>query len=188
MKIGSYSYEEYINLVKSFHGYLAPGLVIGGFMVDMALKNLPPGETFDAICETTVCLPDAVQLLTTCTMGNGWLKVFDFGRFALAMYKINSGEGIRVFLDPEKLEAWPEIKSWFFKLLPKKEQNYDLLIGQIKEAGEAILSLRKVRVEPELLRRQKMGAVAICPTCLEAYPLRDGANCRACQGESPYIS
>ena len=49
MKIGSYSYDEYIHLVKSFHGSLAPGLIIGGFIVDTALKNLPPGEFFDAI-------------------------------------------------------------------------------------------------------------------------------------------
>jgi formylmethanofuran dehydrogenase subunit E len=187
MKIGSYSYDEYVNLVKSFHGYLAPGLVIGGFMVDLALKNLPPGEIFDAICETPVCLPDAVQLLTTCTMGNGWLKVFDFGRFALAMYEISSGDGVRVFLDAAKLDAWPEIKGWLFKLKPKKEQNYDLLLEQIKEAGTDIMDLQTIRVEPERLRRTKMGAVAVCPICHEAYPFKDGASCRACQGESPYL-
>jgi len=68
MKIGTYSYKEYIHLVKSFHGNLAPGLIIGGFMVDLAMKNLPPGEFYDAICETTVCLPDSIQLLTPCTV------------------------------------------------------------------------------------------------------------------------
>ncbi len=44
-------------------------------MVDLALKNLPKGEFFDALCETPACLPDAVQLLTPCTVSNGWLKV-----------------------------------------------------------------------------------------------------------------
>jgi formylmethanofuran dehydrogenase subunit E len=43
--------------VKSFHGHLAPGLIIGGFMVDLAMKNLPEGEIFDAVCKTTVCRP-----------------------------------------------------------------------------------------------------------------------------------
>jgi len=54
MKIGTYSYEEYVQQVISFHGAAAPGLLIGGFIVDLALKNLPEGEFFDAICETPV--------------------------------------------------------------------------------------------------------------------------------------
>jgi formylmethanofuran dehydrogenase subunit E len=60
--------------VKSFHGYVAPGVVLGGVMVDLARRQLPPEVLFDAVCETRHCLPDAVQLLTPCTLGNGWLK------------------------------------------------------------------------------------------------------------------
>jgi formylmethanofuran dehydrogenase subunit E len=71
IRIGTYSYDEYIHLVKSFHGNMAPGLIIGGFMVNLAMKSLPPGEFYDAICETAVCLPDSVQLLTPCTMETG---------------------------------------------------------------------------------------------------------------------
>ncbi|MCX5844063.1 MAG: formylmethanofuran dehydrogenase subunit E family protein [Deltaproteobacteria bacterium] len=126
MNIGSYSYEEYLHLVKSFHGNLAPGLIIGGFMVDLALKELPEGELFDAMCETPVCLPDAVQILTPCTIGNGWLKIVNFGRFALALYEKNEGQGIRVYMDSARLEPWPEIKSWFFKL--KSSHAYSLLV------------------------------------------------------------
>ena len=48
MKIGTYSYEEYVQAVKSFHGTLAPGLLLGGFMVDLALKNVPEGDFFDS--------------------------------------------------------------------------------------------------------------------------------------------
>ncbi len=39
MNIGSYSVEDYMHLVKSFHGNIAPGLIIGGFMVDLAMKE-----------------------------------------------------------------------------------------------------------------------------------------------------
>jgi formylmethanofuran dehydrogenase subunit E len=63
MNICTYSYEEYLQLVKSFHGSLAPGLIIGGFIVDLALKHLPEGEFFDALCEAPICLPDAVQIM-----------------------------------------------------------------------------------------------------------------------------
>ncbi len=106
MNIGTYSYEEYQQLVVSFHGAAAPGLLIGGFMVDLAQKNIPDGEFFDAICETPVCLPDAVQLLTPCTIGNGWLTILNFGKFAVSLYDKKSGSGIRVYLDMEKLKNW----------------------------------------------------------------------------------
>jgi formylmethanofuran dehydrogenase subunit E len=34
--ICSHSYNEYLHLVRSFHGHLAPAMVLGGFMVDEA--------------------------------------------------------------------------------------------------------------------------------------------------------
>ena len=187
MNIGTYTYEEYVERVVSFHGAAAPGLLIGGFMVDQALKNRPEGEFFDSICETPVCLPDAVQLLTPCTIGNGWLTVLNFGKFAVAMYDKKSGEGIRVYLDMDKLKNWPEVNSWFLKLKTKKEQDLDLLLSQIKEAGHDIFSMQRVKVEPEKLERKKMGPSANCPVCGESYPVKHGDKCKSCNGESPYI-
>lgn len=186
MNICTYSYEEYLHLVKSFHGNLAPGLIIGGFIVDLAMKNLPEGDFFDAVCETPVCLPDAVQILTPCTIGNGWLSVVPFGKFAVTLYEKYSGKGVRVYLDTEKLNHWPEIRDWYLKKKKKSEQNPDVLLAQIKEAGHGLLSIQHVQVEPEKVRRKKMGPVAVCPACGEAYPMRDGDKCRSCQGDSPY--
>lgn len=186
MNICNYSYEEYLHQVKSFHGNLAPGLIIGGFMVDLAMKNLPEGEFFDAICETPVCLPDALQILTPCTFGNGWLSVAPFGKFAVTLYEKYNGKGIRVYLDMEKLKAWPEIHDWYLKKKKKHEQNPELLLAQIKEAGHGLLSIQNVQVEPEKIRRKKLGPVAVCPVCNEAFPARDGDKCRSCQGETPY--
>jgi formylmethanofuran dehydrogenase subunit E len=186
MNICTYSYEEYLQLVKSFHGNLAPGLIIGGFIVDLALKHLPEGEFFDALCETPVCLPDAVQILTPCTIGNGWLTVLDFGRFAVTMYEKKSGWGVRVFLDANKLENWPEVRDWYLKRKKKHEQDFDLLLAQIKEAGHGLLGIQRIRLEPEKIRRKKMGPVGLCPVCGEAYPIRDGDLCRNCRGETPY--
>ena len=186
MNICTYSYEEYLHLVKTFHGSMAPGLIIGGFMVDLALKNLPEGELFDAICETPVCLPDAVQILTPCTIGNGWLSVLNTGRFAVTMYEKDTGEGIRVYLDAEKLENWPEVRDWYLKRKKKQDQDSDLLLSQIREAGTGLLSMQRVRVEPGKVRRKKMGPVDICPGCGEAYPKKEGDTCRDCAGDTPY--
>lgn len=185
--IGVYSYEEYLRIVESFHGSVAPGLVVGGFMVDLAMKRMPGGILFDAICETTSCLPDAVQLLTPCTIGNGWLRVFNLGRFALSLYEKYEGEGIRVFVDAEKLGAWPEIKSWLFKLKPKAEQDKDRLMSEIEGAGHSICGVQSVKVQTQFLGKKNRGPIATCILCHEPYPARDGAICRACQGETPYI-
>ncbi len=187
MNIGTHSYDAYVDLAKSFHGSLAPGLLLGGFIVDLALKNLPEGEFFDAICETPVCLPDSVQLLTPCTIGNGWLTILDFGRFAVTLYEKKSGEGIRVYLDMEKLQKYQEVNAWFLKMKTKKEQDLQRLLDQIKEAGHNLLSMQRVKVDPEALRRGKMGPVIACSTCGEPYPVKHGDRCRACQGESPYL-
>jgi formylmethanofuran dehydrogenase subunit E len=188
MNICTYSYEEYLDRVKSFHGHLAPGLLIGGFIVDLAMKNLPEGEFFDAVSETPVCLPDAVQILTPCTIGNGWLSIVPFGRFAVTLYDKYTGAGVRVYLDTKKLEAWPEVRDWYLKKKKKSEQDKDLLMAQIKEAGHGMLGVQKVQVDPEKVRRKKLGPVAFCPVCGEAYPSRDGDSCRNCQGETPYTN
>ncbi|HPX19433.1 MAG: formylmethanofuran dehydrogenase subunit E family protein [Desulfomonilia bacterium] len=186
MNIGPYSVEDYMHLAKSFHGSIAPGIMIGGLMVDLARSELPDGVLFDAISETKTCLPDALQLLTPCTIGNGWLKVMDFGRFALCLYDKYEGKGVRVFLDPEKLESWPEIKAWFFKLKPKSEQDPDALRDQIIEAGPDILTVQHITVDTACLQKKGKGAIAVCPSCKEAYPAKDGQTCLACQGNSPY--
>jgi formylmethanofuran dehydrogenase subunit E len=91
-----------------------------------------------------------------------------------------------VFLDPGKLEDWPEIKSWFYKLKPKKEQDGALLRDQIIEAGAEILTVERVQVDIASLGKKGKGAIATCPSCGEAYPAKDGATGLACQGNSPY--
>jgi formylmethanofuran dehydrogenase subunit E len=185
MNIRSYTFEEYIEQAQCFHGFAAPGVAVGGFMVELAYQHLNEEGLFDAICETAKCLPDAIQLLTPCTIGNGWLRIINLGRYALTLYDKYSGEGVRVFLDPPKLDRWPEIKSWFFKLKPK-EQEYPLLLEQIKEAGTSICSLQQVKVSPHFLKKQHRAGFAICPRCKEAYPITDGEICLGCQ-EVPYF-
>ena len=70
MNIGSYTFQEFKRLAENFHGYAAPGLLIGGYMVEMAKARIPEGTLFEAVVETRKCLPDAVQLLTLCSAGN----------------------------------------------------------------------------------------------------------------------
>ena len=182
-----FSYDQALELIRGFHGHLAPGLVIGVKMVSLAMARLPRDMIFDAICETRSCLPDAVQLLTPCTIGNGWLRIVDLGRFAVALYDKVSGSGVRVFIDALKLKAWPEFDAWLLKRKPKKEQDGDRLFAEIHAAGERVLGVRAVQVAPHFLGKHSKGPIAICPVCREPYPLSSGGICKGCQGEAPYI-
>ncbi|MFZ0051692.1 MAG: FmdE family protein [Desulfobaccales bacterium] len=188
MNIGSYSFDDFLQLVKSFHGNIAPGVVLGGIMVEAARPRLPAEVLFDAICETRNCLPDAIQLLTPCTIGNGWLKVVNVGRYALTLYDKYGGEGVRVFLDHAKVADWPEINSWYRKLKPKKEQDPDRILEEIQNAGPKILGWERVKIRPQFLGKRSRGRIVICPFCREAYPAQDGGICRACQGDGPYLT
>jgi len=187
MLIGPYTYEQYLDQIRRFHGHIAPGMVLGGFMVDLALENLPEGEYFDALCETQACLPDAVQLLTPCTIGNGWLKVVNIGRFAVTLYEKVGGLGIRVHVDAGKIEAWSELKSWYFKLKPKKEQSIERLLAEIRDAGSSVCSMKAVRLEQDFIRERRRNGFRICKLCGESYPRADGDICRGCGGEAPFI-
>ncbi len=57
MNNNCFNIEDYLHRVKSFHGHVAPGVVIGGFMVHLARTKIPEGVLFDAISETPLaCL------------------------------------------------------------------------------------------------------------------------------------
>ena len=183
----NHTFTEYLDLVKSFHGHIAPGMILGGFMVDLAYRHLPDGEFFDAICETKACLPDAIQILTPCTIGNGWLRIIDVGRFALAFFEKYEGMGIRVYVDPLKMEPFPEIKTWFFKIKSKKLQDQDLLLRELEKAGSLVCGYEELRLDLSLIRGHMREGFAICSQCGESFPLEHGSQCRGCQGQLPYL-
>ena len=188
MNIGEYTFEEFKQKAKEFHGYPAPGLLIGGYMVEAAKARLPEDTLFEAMVESGKCLPDAVQLLTLCSAGNNWMKVKLLGRYAVSLYDKFTGQGFRVAIDQEKLEAWPEIKGWFMKEKPKAEQDTDALFAEIEAAGDTICSIRPVTIDKRYLGHGHMTSIDVCPVCHEAYPGSDGSICRGCQGEAPYVT
>lgn len=187
LTVCGHTYDEYIGMIRGFHSHVAPGLVFGGFMVDLAQHNLPPGDFFDAICETRACLPDAIQMLTPCTVGNGWLHIVDLGRFALSLFDKRTGSAVRVFVDSQRLEAWPEIKTFFFKLIPKKEQDFEALMTEARLAHTSVFGIQKVAVDVESLKSNRRQAFAVCPSCGEGYPQADGDMCLGCRHQAPYL-
>ena len=185
-RVGPYTWDQFLERVRQFHSYAAPGVLVGGVMVDMAMEQIPKGVLFNVICETPSCLPDSVQMLTPCTVGNGWLRVVNLGRYAVSLYDKYQGNGVRVHLDAGKLEGWGEIRAWYLKLKTKREQDSALLQEEIRRAGRGIYTLRPVQVKPGDMVRGSKGGISICRSCGEAYPTRDGDICLGCQGQAPY--
>ncbi|MDR0339273.1 MAG: formylmethanofuran dehydrogenase subunit E family protein [Desulfovibrio sp.] len=186
MDIGKYTFEEFRHMAAKFHGYPAPGLLLGGYMVEMAKRAMPEVRFFEVVVETGKCLPDAVQLLTLCSAGNNRMKVVDLGKYALNMFDKFTGEGVRVFVDPQKLKAWPEYYGWFMKEKTKERQDQARLLRELEEAGDTVLAMRPIRIAPAYLGHVHQGPVALCPECGEAYPTAGGPRCRSCAGEAPY--
>jgi len=186
--IGPYTFEEFLEVAAAFHGTASPGLMLGGFMVDAARRILPHGILYDALVETVKCLPDAVQLLTPPTYGNGWMQIHNLGRFSVSLFDKYSGEGVRAWIDPQRLGDWPEIQAWYLKTKRKKDQDRERLFAEIKAAGRNVCLVSAIQLRRELLGRPPMGRIGICPVCGESYPLADGPVCRGCAGQSPYAA
>ena len=179
--------HEFLKTIESFHGHPAPGLVLGGFMVDWAQERVGRNVEADAIVETRHCLPDAVQIFTPCTVGNGWLKILDWDKFALSLYNKKNRAGFRVWLDVEKARQYPNLFNWYMRRVSKTELPLEHLLETILEAGRNALSIQAIRVT-QFHEPQKKGETGICPDCGEAYPLHQGDRCMACAGQGYYIS
>ena len=186
MSIGSRTHEEFMEEARAFHGYPAPGLIIGGYMVELAKRHMPEGVLYDAVSETAHCLPDAVQLLTPCTFGNGWLRVLPFGIYAVTLYDKATGEGVRVELDNDKLEPYDAIRSWFLKERPKKEQDTERLQAQIKKrASRSSRSARSASVRT-CSGTVRSGRSPAARSAAPTTPPPTAGSAGSCQGQSPY--
>jgi len=177
--------EEFFEVIESFHGFTAPGLVLGAFMVDLAKSLIGEGVEADTIVETRHCLPDAIQIFTPCTIGNGWMKIMDWDKFALTLYDRHTLNGYRVRFDLEKAKAFPDLYNWYMRLVPKKDLPISVLLDVLFKAGHSVLSYQAVKVTRNYQRAKKK-TINICPGCGEAYPASQGAMCLACQGSGYY--
>jgi formylmethanofuran dehydrogenase subunit E len=178
--------SDFVIRMEEFHGYRSPGLLLGGMMVDVTLRELGSPPYLNVVTETVVCLPDAVQLLTPCTIGNGFLQVFDWGKFALTSYDRVTLSGVRVWLNSDALTGYPLIRRWFERTTrPKEKPPFEDLASQILVASGDILNHKPVRLHRALKDSERV-PTARCPECGESYALRLGSVCPACRTEAYY--
>jgi formylmethanofuran dehydrogenase subunit E len=172
--------------IEEFHGYRSPGILIGARMIEKALHALGDTPYLNVVSETVVCLPDAVQLLSGCTMGNGFLQILDWGKFALTAYDRATLEGARVWLNPDALTRYPFIRAWFERTPrgPSKPP-FEALAAEILSAEGDLLPLKRVLLKKPL-KNEKPVPTRACPGCGEYYPNHFGDRCPACGGKAYY--
>ncbi|MFC1893724.1 FmdE family protein [Chloroflexota bacterium] len=173
--------QPYFELGAKFHGYLSPGLTLGIIMVDLAQELLGPRYLVDAIVETKACLPDAIQLMTPCSYGNGWMQVKNWGKVALTLYDKYQLDGIRISVNLEKSRKYPLIEQWLMRI---GNVNKEEVTGEIMRVGRRILSWQRVRVDPD--RKIKKAPLRICSVCGEAHPAIEGDLCTRCSRKENY--
>ena len=179
--------EDFLVRMEEFHGYRSPGLVVGGMMLDLALQELGATPYPHVVAETVVCLPDAVQLLTPCTVGNGLLKVLDWGKFALASYDGATLRGVRIWLDREALIDYPLIQCWYERSEHTNDKPvFEDLIAEILDAAREIFAYRAIRLHRAFERPENL-PTSPCPNCGESYALHFGSKCPACQNQAYYL-
>jgi formylmethanofuran dehydrogenase subunit E len=176
---------SYLVRAEEFHGHVSPGVVLGGFLLDAAWSRLGDTPYLNAVVETMVCLPDAVQMLTPCTLGNGFMQVLDWGKFALTVYDRETLRGFRAWADRQAIAQLPAIAGWFLRTglgpaLPKDE-----VVQHIAAHGPELVGVAPVSL-PQALKSKEKVATGPCPQCGESYPLRFGPSCAACQGLAYY--
>lgn len=162
--------------LERFHGALVPGLIIGAYMVELAYEKLGDADMVDAVVESKKCISDAVQLMTSCTLGNGWLRVYDWGIFAITLYDKKSKQGIRVYLDPAKLPVGSITYKWFFREIGR--ESHEEVNKEVLKLKKSILSYEYVEVEIE---KKKSAKIINCAKCGYPFPSNGSNLCISCK-------
>lgn len=171
-----------------------PGIYLG---IRMALRALQLLEIDDptkyrrkiiAVAETDRCLPDVIELVTGCRLGNRTLKFRDWGKMAATFLDLTSHRAFRLAAR-ETVEA-QAVEC--FKALPRD----DALTEAYKTfADDELLQWRRVTVnfEPQDFPGYRAPRVR-CEVCGEGVGLRREVRregrllCRACAGEAYWSS
>ena len=165
--------QESIKKICKFHGNPAPGVYIGAYMVDLALELLDNNyKKLNAISETNVCLSDAIQVMTGCTIGNKYLWLYDFGLYAMTLYDRDSKKGFRISINYQNIDdSTPTLKKFFdgsrkFDQISRPVQQ-QVVVKEFLTVKRNILSYQEVIVNHPT--KPALRPLIQCEKCLEFY-------------------
>lgn len=93
--------DFFLQKAKAFHGDICMGIVIGTRLTLAGMRSLgmdPAQHHRDLIAfvEIDRCMSDAVQAITSCSLGHRTLKYLNYGKFGVTFYDLGSGRAVRV--------------------------------------------------------------------------------------------
>jgi formylmethanofuran dehydrogenase subunit E len=183
--------EHYIRLASK-DGRTRSGMILGIRLVLAGLLELGIDSPADyhhelvVYVETDRCLPDAIELVTGCRLGNRALKFRDMGKMAAVFLNLRSGRAVRVAAK----ESGHQRAQQMFATLEKEPA---LQAGYRALSNDDLLSKQAVRLTlpPEDVPGYWAPRVP-CDGCGEGIAfgreLRQGQRtlCRACAGQAYY--
>jgi formylmethanofuran dehydrogenase subunit E len=183
--------RQFIDTSTEYHGFPAPGVILGAYMIDLALERLDakPEDRLFAIAETHKCLSDSIGILTGCTPGSSKFLLFDTGRLSLAIGKDDGtgiAKGVRTFVAHEKTAGYPALQAWYFNDPAGAKNNLPALLEDLLKAGRSIISWELV--EMPIPKKDDSWKPAYCKKCGEMLPDNMLINgfCKACGPGSCY--
>lgn len=172
--------NEFLALVENvyaFHTKRAPGIPIAVQMVLIAREKLGKVK-LGAVAETQVCLSDAIQFLTGCTIGNKYLILLHkIGRYALTLYDRQNGRGWRVAVSLDKIDAkkMPETRKFFLRQRDSivltdesaRKASAKIIVDEFMANGRDIFTLQQVQMKN--FAKPPVPAAAVCNLCGESF-------------------
>lgn len=177
--------EALVEKAKEFHGHICPFVVLGLRASEIAMQKLglakageaeTVGEEILAIVECNNCFADGVQVATGCTLGNNSLIYMDVGKNAVTLVKRGEWKGIRVYIDPEKLESRyfkKEATELFEKVVVKRQRtskDYERLQKMWAEIGWSMMN-----VPEDMFKIEEVEVAEI-----ERAPIFESVKCEKC--------
>ncbi|MEM2226007.1 MAG: FmdE family protein [Candidatus Bathyarchaeia archaeon] len=177
--------EALLERAREFHGHICPFLALGLRASEIAMERLgirkgregeTVGEEILAIVECNNCFLDGVQVATGCTLGNNCLIYLDAGKNAITLVKRVDWEGVRVYIDSEKLKENyfdRDALELFEKVRISKEGNerdFEKLRASWEEIGKRMMELPE-----DEFKIEKVHVRAI-----EKAPIFENTRCERC--------
>ena len=184
------SLEAYLKQAAK-DGRTRSGIVLGIRMALLGLKELGMEDSLReprsllTFAEIDRCLPDAVQLVTGCRLGNRTLKFKDFGKMAATFVDLRTRRALRL---AAKESAYQQALERFSGL--DKEEALGRAYRQLSDEELFVRQWVQVPLSAEELPGYRAPRV-VCAECGEGINfnreiIRDQRTlCRACAGE-PY--
>ncbi len=182
-----------VNTAIEVHGHFAPGLALGLRMSEIALSNLNANRGDKAligISETELCIPDALQIATGCTLGKRRIFVENYGKLALTLANSQTKEGIRVALKEEAKNYSDLMSKWTMRLGKLNHEEEADLSVKLLDIDEKYFLIQRVQVNKD--KNSDKPTISICSNCKEPFSsdlailLEDRSYCRSCSGDTYY--